>query len=54
MKDDWFKKSTDNEPTTSKSSQASYWQNALERCGLLEVGEYVNSESCYALLEKNW
>ena len=54
VKDDWYKKRTDNEPTTSKSSQPSYWQNDLKRCGLLEVGEYVNSESCYQWIDHYW
>ena len=46
-----IKKSTDNEPITSKSLQTFYWQNALERCGLLEVDEHVNSESCYQRID---
>ena len=54
VKDGWIKKSIDGKPTTSKSSLAFYWQEVLERCGLLEVGEYVNSSSCYQRNDHYW
>ena len=53
VKDDWYKRDTNDVPTTSKVSQASYWQDAMERCGLVEGGN-ENFESCYKRIDHYW